>query len=285
MISGAARLAGVIGWPIAHSLSPRLHSYWLAAHGIDGAYVPFAVRKEDFSRVVSALRLAAFKGLNVTLPHKQAAFAIATRADEAAHATGAANLLLFEDGAIEARNTDVPGLAASLTQGMGRNALAEKSVAILGAGGAARAAVLASARLGAGDIRIVAREPRQGHAIAQMFDEKIAAKVAAFSWADWPRAAKNIALLVNATSGGMAGAQKLDIGFEHLPLNAVICDLVYNPLETELLHAARALGHRTIDGLDMLMHQAVPAFEAFYGEAPAVTPALRNELKKALRHG
>lgn len=283
MISGAARLAGVIGWPIAHSLSPALHNHWLAVHGIDGAYIPLAVQRQDFARVLSALRLAGFQGVNVTLPHKEAAFALATSADEAARATGAANLLLFRDHAIEARNTDVHGLAASLVQDLGRNALSGKAVAILGAGGAARAAALACATLGAGEIRIVARDADRARAISQIVAG--GSKADAFAWNAWPKAAKDIALLINATSAGMTGAGILDIALEPLPLNAVVCDLVYNPLETELLRAARALGHRTIEGLDMLMHQAVPAFEAFYGLAPAVTPALRSALKKALRHG
>ncbi len=284
MISGAARLAGVIGWPIAHSLSPVLHNFWLTAHGIDGAYISLAVRREDFGFVLPALKLAGFRGVNVTLPHKEAAFALAARVDEAARLTGAANLLLFHEDGIEARNTDVPGLAASLSRDLGRNGLSGRSVAILGAGGAARAAALACAQLGAADIRLVARDAARARAVAQIFAGG-GPKAEGFSWDEWPKAAKNIALLINATSGGMSGAQKLDLAFEPLPLNAVVCDLVYNPLETELLRGARALGHRTIEGLDMLMHQAVPAFAAFYGEAPAVTPALRNALKKALRHG
>ena len=284
-IGGHARIAGIVGWPVAHSLSPRLHNFWLAAHAIDGAYVPLPVQREDFAVVIRALRLAGFKGVNVTIPHKEAAFALADATDEAAQAAGAANLLLFSEIGLEARNTDAVGLTASLTQDLGRQGVQGKPVAVLGAGGAARAAIVTLASLGAGEIRVIGRERARAEVLSRTFAGSSATPVHAYSWEDWPRAAHNIALLINATSGGMNGGARLDLPLEPLPLNTVVCDLVYNPLETELLLGARALGHRTIDGLGMLIHQAVPAFEAFYGEAPKVTPALRAELKKALRHG
>ncbi|MGH6869979.1 MAG: shikimate dehydrogenase [Rhizomicrobium sp.] len=276
-ISGRAKLAGVVGWPVAHSLSPRLHAYWLAAHGIDGAYVPLAVQREDFGRAVGALARAGFRGVNVTVPHKEAAFALAHDVDDAARAAGAVNLLLFRDGRIEGRNTDAAGLAASLTEELGKNAVAAKDVAILGSGGAARAAALAMATLGAQSIRIIARHRGRGEALS-------AGKLSVFDWND-ARALAGTHLLINATSAGMTGQPPLDIVLDTLPLNAIVCDLVYNPLDTDLLQQARATGHRAVDGLGMLMHQAAPAFEAFYGERPQVTPALRTELKKALRHG
>jgi shikimate dehydrogenase len=273
-ISGKAKLAGIVGWPVAHSLSPRLHTHWLDAHGIDGAYVPLAVAREDFARVVASLRRAGFKGVNVTVPHKESAFAIAHTLDDAAKAAGAANLLLFRDGLIEGRNTDSPGLAASLTEELGKTVVAGKTVAILGAGGAARAAVLALSSMGAQTIRIVARNRKRGEVLGKPV----------FDWND-ARALDGVSLLINTTSAGMEGRAALDANLDALPVTAVVCDVVYNPLDTGLLIAARAKGHRTVDGLGMLMHQAVPAFEAFYGARPAVTPALRAELKKALRHG
>jgi shikimate dehydrogenase len=285
-ISGKAKLAGVIGWPVTHSLSPRLHSYWLAAHGIDGAYVPLPVAREDFARVIDGLRRAGFVGVNVTVPHKEAAFALAHALDIYALAAGAVNLLLFrEDGRIEGRNTDAGGLAASLQEALGKNALSGKSAALLGAGGAARAAVLALADSGARDIRIVTRDLKRGETLARELSARVKAPLQAFAWDRWPDAAKDAALLVNATSAGMTGAPALDLPLDPLPVNAAVCDLVYNPLETDLLRRAQASGHRTIDGLGMLMYQAVPAFEAFYGEAPKVNPALRAELKKGLRGG
>ena len=158
-ISGKAKLAGVIGWPVAHSLSPRLHGYWLAAHGIDGAYIPLAVPRERFAQAIESLRGMGFAGVNVTVPHKEAAFAIAHELDAAAQAAGAVNLLLFEGGKILGRNTDAAGLAANLTESLAKNALQGKDAVLLGTGGAARAAILAVAELGVGAIRIVGGNP------------------------------------------------------------------------------------------------------------------------------
>jgi shikimate dehydrogenase len=282
--SGKAKLAGVIGWPVSHSLSPRLHGYWLAAHAIDGAYVPLPVQPQDFKFVLTSLQKAGFAGVNVTLPHKEAAFALSHELDDAAKAAGAVNLLLFApEGKIVGCNTDVGGLTASLSEDLGRGALQGKIVAILGAGGAARAAVFALADLGAKEIRIVSRDATRGTTLANALRSKTTLR--AFTWKDWPRAAEGANLLLNATSAGMAGNAPLDLSLDPLPVSAAVCDIVYNPLETDLLMRAAATGHRAIDGLGMLMHQAVPAFAAFYGEEPKVTPALRAELKKALRYG
>jgi shikimate dehydrogenase len=284
-ISGKAKLAGVMGWPIAHSLSPRLHGYWLNAHGVDGAYVPLAVPREEFARVIESLRHSGFAGVNVTVPHKEAAFAIAHELDDAAQAAGAANLLIFDGGKISGRNTDAAGLAASLGEALAKNALVGKDAVLLGTGGAARAAVLALAELGVREIRIVGRNPGRGEVLAREFAGRVKTPLRAMAWSDWTKAADGAGVLVNATSAGMAGKEKLELPLDPLPVNAVVTDLVYNPLETDLLLRAQARGNRIVDGLGMLMHQAVPAFEAFYGERPQVTPALRAELKKALRHG
>jgi shikimate dehydrogenase len=283
-ITGKAKLAGVIGWPVSHSLSPRLHGYWLAAHAIDGAYVPLPVHKQDFKSVLLSLQKSGFAGVNVTVPHKEAAFALADELDDAAKAAGAVNLLLFApDGKIVGCNTDISGLAASLMEDLGKSALQGKSAVVLGAGGAARAAALALADLGAKDIHIVARHfERAGKMIGEL---KTPVTLKAFVWEDWPRAAEGVAIIVNATSAGMVGNPPLEISLDPLPVSAAVCDIVYNPLETDLLRRASSTGHRAIDGLGMLMHQAVPAFAAFYGEEPKVTPALRAELKKALRYG
>jgi shikimate dehydrogenase len=285
-ISGKAKLAGVIGWPVTHSLSPRLHAYWLAAHAVDGAYIPLPVAREDFARVVSALQRAGFAGVNVTVPHKEAAFALAHDLDDAARATGAVNLLLFHaDGRIEGRNTDASGLAASLNEALGKNALNGKDAAILGAGGAARAAVLAFSGLGMRAIRIMSRDKARAQTLVDTLAPHIRSTLSAQDWNEAAKGFDGIGLLLNATSAGMAGQAQLDLPLDALPLNAVVSDVVYNPLETDLLTRAQAGGHRIVDGLGMLMHQAVPAFAAFYGETPKVTPALRTELKKALRHG
>ena len=284
-ISGKAKLAGVVGWPIVHSLSPRLHSYWLDAHGVDGAYVPLAVPREDFARVIESLRIAGFAGVNVTVPHKESAFAIAHELDDAAQAAGAVNVLLFGGGKITGRNTDAAGLAASLSEALVKNALSGKDAVLLGTGGAARAAILALAELGVREIRIVGRNHGRGEVLAGEFSARVKTPLRAMAWHDWAKAADGAGVLVNATSAGMSGKEALELPLDPLPVNAVVTDLVYNPLETDLLQRAQARGNRIVDGLGMLMHQAVPAFEAFYGERPQVTPALRTELKKALRHG
>lgn len=282
-ISGHAKVAGVIGWPVGHSLSPRLHGFWLREHAIDGAYVPLGVPREAFATAIAGLRSAGFVGVNVTNPHKEAAFAIAHAADDAAKAAGAANLLLFRDGKIDARNTDVAGFVASLTESLGTGMLKGKTAAVLGAGGAARGIILSLDKLGITEIRIAARNPERAKPLIAGL--RTSAKLSVVPWADWPAAAKDIALLVNATSAGLAGSVPLDLPLAPLPVDAAVCDIVYNPLETKLLKDARARGHRTIDGLGMLMHQAVPSFAAFYGTTPKVTPALRAELEKALRDG
>ncbi len=284
-ISGRAKVAGVVGDPVAHSLSPHLHAYWLEAYDIDGAYVPLAVARESFSIVVRGLRAAGFVGVNVTVPHKEAAFALADRHDAHALAVGAVNLLVFHRDHVEGRNTDAAGLSASLVEKLGTDFLRGKSAAILGAGGAARAAVLALNDLGAAEIRIFSRTATRAEALAHELGASTKARLQAISWTEWPNRASGVTLLLNATSGGMSGKQALDLALDPLPAEAVVCDIVYNPLDTALLAKARARGHAAIDGLGMLMHQAVPAFSAFYGATPAVTPALRQELEEALREG
>lgn len=283
-IAGPTKLAGVIGWPIAHSLSPRLHRHWLRVHCIDGDYIALAVRPENLVPVIEGLSLAGFSGVNLTLPHKEAAFALAREGDEAARITSAANLLVFgRSGVWKAHNTDAAGFELSLREAGLR--LPGQSAAVLGAGGAARATVLALEALGIAHIRLVSRNVARGQAMAASMSKEIAAGISIFAWTDWPEAARDIVLLVNATSGGLEGGAHLELPLDSLPYNATICDLVYRPLETDLLRRARARGHSVIDGLAMLMHQAVPAFEAFYGIRPEVTSALRRELEEALRDG
>ena len=279
----ATKLAGVVGWPVQHSLSPQLHGYWLHEYGMDGAYVPLPVAPEDFSRAVDGLRRAGFAGVNVTVPHKQAAFALAHQLDDTALRTGAVNLLLFgARGTIQGRNTDVLGLCASVREELGPEIVQGKVAMVLGAGGAARAAVLAVAELGAAEIRIVNRTESRAKMLVSDLQPHVQARLVPLGSEGWPQAAQDAGLLVNATSGGMAGAAPLELSLEALPQTAAVCDLVYNPLETELMKQARVRGHKAMNGLGMLMHQAAPAFEAFFGVEPEVTPALRRELEQAL---
>ena len=284
-ISGSALLAGVIGWPITQSLSPALHGHWIAEHGIDGAYVPLPVRPEDFARVVDGLRRAGFRGANVTVPHKEAAFALADRHDAAARAIGAVNLLVFDESGLEGRNTDAAGLSAALIEALGPDQVKGRPVAIWGAGGTARAAVYALAEMGAGEIRLFNRTASRAQTLASALASVVSARVSGAGYDRWPEEAKDVALVVHTTSAGMKKAPSLELALDRLPDDAAVFDAVYNPLETELLAKARTRGLRTVDGLGMLMHQAVPAFEAFYGVRPAVTPELRCALEKALSGG
>jgi shikimate dehydrogenase len=282
-VSNGAKLAGVIGWPIAHSLSPLIHNHWLSALDIDGAYVALPVVREEFSRAIDGLRRAGFVGLNVTLPHKQAAFAISDTVDEAARLTGAVNLLLLHpNGCISGRNTDVDGLHASLVEEFGDGFVAGSVAVVLGAGGAARAAAAALNRLGAGEVRILNRNVARAQSLATALQPDLSAKLVPTSWNELANATKDAVLLVNATSAGTRGKPALDISLDELPAGAAAYDLVYNPLETDLVTKARARGHKAAGGLGMLLYQAVPSFAAFYGVKPTITPELRGALERAL---
>ena len=283
-LTGAARIAGIMGWPVSQAFSPRLHGFWLNEMGIDGALVPLPVRPEDFSTAVRGLMAAGFKGSSVTIPHKEAAFALAHTVDLAARAAGAVNLLIFhEGGRIEGRNTDATGLAASLREDRGADFVRGKPTVLLGAGGAARAGVVALHDLGASEIRILNRTRARAEQLATALAKEVAPKLVVFDDTEWAKAAAGAALVVHTTSAGMKGAPSLDLDLAALSKDAAVCDIVYNPLETPLLRDTRAAGRRTVDGLGMLMHQGVPAFEAFFGVRPTVTPALRAHLEEALR--
>jgi shikimate dehydrogenase len=280
VLTGKAKIAGVIGWPVTHSLSPVLHGHWLAEHGIDGAMVPLAARTEDFTAVIDGARRAGFRGVNVTVPHKEAAFALAHRNDAAALAAGASNLLVFTENGIEGRNTDSLGLAESLRETIGE--LGGKTVVLLGAGGAARGAILALEMLGAGKIHLLNRDVHRAKTLTSSLAPQVKGHLVPGGLDDWNSVAGDAVLAVNSTSAGMGKNPPLAIDLGALNKSAAVCDIVYSPLETQLLKDAERCGHRTIDGLGMLMHQAVPSFEAFFGVRPKVTPALRAALVKVL---
>ena len=208
-LSGKAKLAGIVGWPVTHSLSPVLHGHWLAEYGIDGAMVPLAAKAEDFSLVIDGIRRAGFQGVNVTVPHKEAAFAIAHRVDAAAKSAGAANLLVFHGGEIEARNTDSIGLAESLKENIG--ALNGAEVVLLGAGGAARGAILGLEMLGAGKIHLLNRDPHRAKTLAASLAREVRGTIEPGGLGEWKRAAAGAALVVNSTSAGM-GTSSLFLG-------------------------------------------------------------------------
>ena len=281
ILTGAGKIAGVVGWPIRHSLSPLLHGYWLEELKIDGALVPLGVPREDFARVIASLQRAGFRGVNVTVPHKEAAFALAHSRDAAAEAAGAANLLIFHAGGrIEGRNTDAVGLRESLRQDMG--GLQGKTVVLLGAGGAARGALLALDALKVGRIHLLNRSPDKAAQLTMALKKVVMSDIQPGALEDWANIAGHADLIVNTTSAGMKGHAPLDLDLSLLRKGGAVLDIVYNPLETPLLKAAKARGLKTIDGLGMLMHQAAPSFEAFFGATPKVTPGLRAHLEKAL---
>lgn len=270
-ISGKAKLAGVMGWPVAHSLSPRLHGYWLERHRIDGAYVPLAVPPEKVAMALRALPALGFAGANVTVPHKEAALGAADRIEPLAKRIGAVNTIVIDaDGALEGRNTDAFGFVANLNDGAPGWRKAATPAVVLGAGGAARAVVAALVDLGI-SVRLVNRTAER----AQILAEAIGGDIDIVSWSRRADALDGAGLLVNTTTLGMTGKPALDLALDPLPKTATVNDIVYAPLQTELLQAAAARGNRTVDGLGMLLHQARPGFAAWFGVEPEVTAELR----------
>jgi shikimate dehydrogenase len=268
-----SRKAFVVGHPIAHSRSPKIHGHWLRTYGIDGGYEAIDVDPVDVADFLATLAENGFVGGNVTIPHKEAAFAAVYRRDAAAELIGAVNTLWFEDGVLVGGNTDAHGFAANLDEfaaGWPENGPA----VVLGAGGAARAVIHALKVRGVDDIRIVNRTLSRAGELRDRFGAGVTAHGAATS-----DLLSDAGLLVNTTSLGMAGkggTDELPADPALLPAHAIVTDIVYVPLETPLLAAARARGLKTVDGLGMLLHQAVPGFERWFGRRPEVTPELRT---------
>lgn len=265
-------LAGVIGWPIGHSASPVVHGHWLQRYGLRGAYVPLEVAAADLAGVIEMLPRAGFVGANVTIPHKEAALALATEATARAHRIGAANTLHFRDGAVSADCTDGIGFVENLRDRCPAWDPAAGPVGLYGAGGAARAVLDALVQAGAPEIRITNRTRARAEALADAAPDR--ARVV--DWAEAGKAAQDALLVVNTTSLGMVGQPAFDLRLPRLPQGALATDIVYTPLETPFLHAAALAGARTVDGLGMLLHQAVPGFEAWFGVRPEVDPELRS---------
>lgn len=270
-LSGSAALAGVIGWPIAHSRSPRLHGFWLRQHDIDGAYLPLAIAPEKLESAVLGLRDAGFRGLNVTIPHKEAVMALCDRVDETAQRIGAVNTLVFEGEMILGSNTDAFGFIENLKAGAAGHDLTAAPGLLLGAGGAARAVAVALLDAGLPELLICNRSPERAEALAAA----LGTKAKALPWSARAEALSDLGLLVNSTSLGMSGHPPLDLSLDLLPASALVTDLVYTPLETPLLAAAKTRGCAVVDGLGMLLHQARPGFRAWFGVDPEVTPDLR----------
>ncbi len=265
--------ACVIGWPIKHSRSPMIHNYWLAQHGIEGRYEKVAVEPADLSDFLKNLAQNGYRGCNVTVPHKEAAFALADVVHDEAIAVQAANTFWLEGGQLHADNTDIYGFLAHLEQSA-PNWHKGQSVTVLGAGGAARAIAYGLSHSGAAsEVRLCNRTLARAQALQASFKEH---NVSVVDWQQRHEALAGCALVVNTTSLGMEGSPSLDLSLAALPASAVVADIVYVPLETPLLAQARQKGCRTVDGLGMLLHQAVPGFERWFGVRPQVTKELRD---------
>lgn len=270
--------ACVIGWPIAHSRSPLIHGHWLEKYAIQGAYEKKAVEPQHLKDFLNNLAHHGYAGCNVTIPHKEAAFHIA-RPDALATRLGAANTLYLRDGILHATSTDGEGFMASLKADAPGLVLVGKSALVIGAGGAARAIILALLDHGIGHIDLVNRTPERARELSRHFGNR----VTPIAWDRLEQALENQSLLVNTTSLGMAGQPTLAIRLDRLPLEAAVADIVYVPLETPLLKQAALRGHPTSGGLGMLLHQAVAGFELWFGTRPQVTPELRALVEADVR--
>ncbi|MCW8842811.1 MAG: shikimate dehydrogenase [Rhodobacteraceae bacterium] len=268
-------LVAVIGHPIAHSRSPRLHGYWLREHSIDGYYIPMNVAPEDLGLVVRTMPKMGYVGANITIPHKETVMEFVDVLTDRAKAIGAVNTLVFsKEDTIVGDNTDGYGFIENLRQGAPDWDAKDGPVMVLGAGGAARSIVFSLLEAGSPKVLISNRTRARAEVFRADFGEKI-------EIVDWEAAGEglgDVATLVNTTSLGMVGHAPLEISLDALSSDATVTDIVYNPLETDLLRAARDKGCVTVDGLGMLLHQAVPGFEAWFGERPLVDDGLRNEV-------
>jgi shikimate dehydrogenase len=277
ILSGNARLAGITGWPVGHSRSPRLHGFWLERHGIDGAYVPLRIEPAHYPAAIRGLMRSGFAGVNVTIPHKVAAFAISDTVEDSARRAGAVNTLVFENGRIKGSNTDGWGFLENLrSSGVDP---ATGPALILGAGGSTRA--IAAALLDLGVNVTIANRTRAR-------SEQLAAELPGLAVINWDArsiALPDHALLVNTTSLGMIGHDPLEIDLDRAVDGLTVADIVYVPLETPLLAAARARRIRCVDGLGMLLHQAVPGFRTWFGVDPTVDDALRRFVAADLLEG
>jgi shikimate dehydrogenase len=268
-------IAGVMGWPVAHSRSPVIHNHWLAHYGIPGRYVLFAVPPEKLQAAVRGLAPLGLRGCNVTTPHKQAIFPLLDRVDELARRIGAVNTVVVEkDGSLTGFNNDGNGFIQSLRDADSNWRPDSGPILVLGAGGASRAVVASLAAQGATEIRVANRTLDKAREIA----DAVGPLVKVVPWEQREDALDGVAMLANATSLGSAGKPPLDISLERLPKRTIVGDLIYVPPETPFLAAARARGNVTVNGLGLLLNQARPAFNAWFGVMPEITPALRQAI-------
>jgi shikimate dehydrogenase len=280
-ITGTTRLAGVMGWPLSHSRSPLLHGFWIRETGIDGAYLPLPVEPAHLEQALHALPVLGFRGCNLTIPHKRAALSFVDHVEPTARRIGAVNTVVVRpDGSLEGRNTDAFGFRESLAEAIPDWDPAAGPAVVLGAGGAARAIVAALGEAGVAEIRIVNRTFARAERVARdLSTPQTSIKI--HSWDEVNGALRRAGLLVNATSLGMVGEPPLLLDLSALPPSAPVVDVVYTPLETDLLAAARRRGNPAVDGLGMLLHQGRPGFEAWF----EVTVSVSWELRAAMLAG
>ena len=273
MSSEKIPLAGVIGSPIGHSRSPALHGHWLKTYGIKGHYIPIEIAHQDLAEVLKTLPKIGFVGVNVTIPHKEAVLELADQVTDRAALIGSANTLIFrEDGSIHADNTDGYGFLQNLHQNLPDWDPKAGPAAVIGAGGAARAVIASLIEAGVSEIRLTNRTRARAEALRSDFGPKIVVH----EWVQAGGMLEAAKTVVNTTSLGMVGQPELKIPLDTLEKDAVVTDLVYAPLITDFLRAAQERGCRTVDGLGMLLHQAVPGFERWFGVRPEVDDALRR---------
>jgi shikimate dehydrogenase len=269
------KTAFVCGWPVAHSRSPIIHNFWIKQHNINGEYIKHAASPKNFPLFINTLIENNYLGGNVTIPHKESAFELVEHLDAAAKRLGAVNTLWVENGELYGANTDGYGFLANLNQfaaGWDNSDKKQQSVIVLGAGGAARGIIDAIVSRGFQNIKIVNRTISRAENLASAFDEGITAH----GWQELPSLLVDTGLLVNTTSLGMEGKPPLEIDLDPAPSNCLVNDIVYVPLQTPLLKRSASRGLRTVDGLGMLLHQAVPGFEKWFGVRPEVTDELRR---------
>jgi shikimate dehydrogenase len=272
-------LAGIMGWPVMHSRSPLLHGYWMRERGLAGAYVPLAIPPAGLSAALRALHPLGFAGCNLTIPHKRAALAIVDEVDDVARAFGAINCVTVRpDGSLSGSNTDGYGFIESVKQDVPTWQADAGPVVVIGAGGGSRAVCYGLLREGTREIRLVNRSLATARELAAEFG----ARIAPVAWEHRHEALDGAAMVINTTSQGMVGQPPLDLRLDHLAATALAVDIIYTPLETPFLAEARARGARTVNGLGMLLHQARPAWQAWFGIEPRVTPELRAYIEASL---